>query len=1021
MQAFSILTVTAGNQFSWLYVCFRSKMDHTKQPLPDTPEDVQDDVPLRILSVKGRGAGPVKEDIKEEEEHESDLTDDITVQHLAEDVQVCYENKTPLYDTYFYKVVLGGNVDVVKKTVQYLEANCDVRVVSWLFDIGCSQHRKMYVPIQKDVKLKVVRWVVFIISAIISILFSPVFYCLHGLGYSLLEHRKRYLSNRIALPLAFAAFSHSVEMVQYFFQKNIRAVFTDNRHNNVFHYIADLAAESSSNALMAFDIVMEALEGEPDEYIKELLFENQNSQGFSALEYTARYGSPALLTKMMNFKSLMRHTQFRVQPKSVNFKPDPARTKDTKQEGENKLEVKVDATQNIHTSLLQDDKPNAVEKPSNQSVHSSSLSLSCWGEAKTRVDFIDVTKYESDHLTKRSLLLRLIGSRSISEITLKDLQLFQKCPVVGKWIRFKIREAKKYIYIFHTLDVIVTFALFVLLAFLKGSLPYQIQESQNFFQSHLGEVVARQENISNIITPDAMLFTLNRAIQNKQLDWSINILDDDVIDDIISKIPVQVPYGPPNMTEKNRGQWGHGIRKNKTLGYDLPSDTKEIIIDKAFSDMNHTEGQAVFQNLFELTIIFSKGVLVKYPDLPLMQITEKNAEWLEQQVSDFFQDFETEIQSLVVKPSKYFTDSEWRSLFCPSNENLTLSDFKREIVITPPPSEATDICRWQSLVTMAEINCKPDTPLAVYGMLEYLLELHIKNEKVAKVLVYVMIVFAVGYIIVDIFEHLRFFYICIQTNHSTKGMIRAVLTWRIPGSYYRKQLNIITYYVLILHVAVQADAVAMFFTNAYVAKLTYQMLLIGLCLRFIMHIHSLRLFPWIGHFVITTFRMATNLIHFSTVLGLVIFIFGVIFHILIVDEKCPIRKEKGFEGVGVAMFSVFKLTFGHGEFEPYYSSTPVMFTYALFTIIVGLLLLNLIIAIMSTTAMDLMTPDGREALGKLEWLNESLAAEYTVAAIAGSCYKALLYKDHSKAGYVVTRDTKEPKVYIRVFYCPKLD
>ena len=181
--------------------------------------------------------------------------------------------------------------------------------------------------------------------------------------------------------------------------------------------------------------------------------------------------------------------------------------------------------------------------------------------------------------------------------------------------------------------------------------------------------------------------------------------------------------------------------------------------------------------------------------------------------------------------------------------------------------------------------------------------------------------------------------------------------------------------------------------------------IIAIVIRFVMHIHSLRLVPGIGNFVITTFMMGTNLIHFSTVFGCVLFIFSILFYIVIDNPDCPVENQTGFTTITASMLSTFALAFGHGEFDPYFVDMTTQLTYVLYVIIVGLLLLNLIIAIMSTTAMEIMAEPWKSALWKMEWLDEATSVEYAFAVISLPLkrFSRLAFYSHKRAGYVVKK------------------
>ena len=158
--------------------------------------------------------------------------------------------------------------------------------------------------------------------------------------------------------------------------------------------------------------------------------------------------------------------------------------------------------------------------------------------------------------------------------------------------------------------------------------------------------------------------------------------------------------------------------------------------------------------------------------------------------------------------------------------------------------------------------------------------------------------------------------------------------------------------------------------------------------------------------------------------GIVLLIFFALFHILIDDPECPLEKMREFVTLQESMFATFKLTFAHGEMEPFFSSAPAQLTYGLYVVIVLLLLLNLIIAIMTTTATHIMAEPWREVLWKVEWLDEATSVEYTFSIITLPFRKflGLKYYSHKKAGFIVkTAANNQCDIYIKCFHCPALE
>ena len=248
---------------------------------------------------------------------------------------------------------------------------------------------------------------------------------------------------------------------------------------------------------------------------------------------------------------------------------------------------------------------------------------------------------------------------------------------------------------------------------------------------------------------------------------------------------------------------------------------------------------------------------------------------------------------------------------------------------------------------------------------------------------------------------------------------------KVPGSYVRKQLNILSYFEALLMLYFRHYHEPMeFMFDAYIIRAGAMVFITIIVIRFLMHIHSLRLLPGIGHFVITTFMMGTNLLHFSAVFGIVLFIFSVLFHNLLDYPKCPLEKMAEFATLHDSIFATFRFTFAHGDLDTFFSSAPVKLTYILYVIIVGLLLLNLIIAVMSDTATHIMAHPWKEVLWNVEWLDEATSVEYAFSMITLPFRRlhGFEYYFHKRAGFIVKKTTNNKyKIFIEHFLCPALE
>ena len=60
--------------------------------------------------------------------------------------------------------------------------------------------------------------------------------------------------------------------------------------------------------------------------------------------------------------------------------------------------------------------------------------------ADTKLELVDVTKYEAGSLADQSTLLNLLSDTDIVNMTTHDLQLFSKASFVADWMRLKVKQ-----------------------------------------------------------------------------------------------------------------------------------------------------------------------------------------------------------------------------------------------------------------------------------------------------------------------------------------------------------------------------------------------------------------------------------------------------------------------------------------------------------------------------------------------------------------------------------------------------
>ena len=134
---------------------------------------------------------------------------------IAQQAEETYRNKGCHWDTYFYKVVLAGNVKVVSEVVAHMDRNGSSPTLDWLFQRGEFEVKSQKDRLSNEIakKILIIRILMFIGFLLVNILMTPVFYFIHLLSVSYLNYKQTRISANIQLPMAYAAFSQSEEMV----------------------------------------------------------------------------------------------------------------------------------------------------------------------------------------------------------------------------------------------------------------------------------------------------------------------------------------------------------------------------------------------------------------------------------------------------------------------------------------------------------------------------------------------------------------------------------------------------------------------------------------------------------------------------------------------------------------------------------------------------------------------------------------------------------------------------------------
>ena len=317
--------------------------------------------------------------------------------------------------------------------------------------------------------------------------------------------------------------------------------------------------------------------------------------------------------------------------------------------------------------------------------------------------------------------------------------------------------------------------------------------------------------------------------------------------------------------------------------------------------------------------------------------------------------------------------------------------------------------------------------------------------------------FAVMHLMIDFAQRTLFLGRKVFNSTSSKAAVINTLTTRLCGSYTDKVLKIFMCCMLVFYnrwasaiIIAYADTkrsamneAVMHLTNGditpqdlhaivrqyavdFTQLLEWDSILLCTCLLICIFlvIHSLRLVPKIGFFILTSRKMGGHLLEFGVVYGVITVIFAAIFNFIMTDDICPAKKIDGFESFTYSLFTVYTLSLGGEAANAFLNThgTNARIAFAVYTLISVILLLNLIIAVMTTTADQLSRSPWREALCKMEVWDEILGIEATFLTLVTpilwliSCIKR---KSSRRQGHQQQTRSSEGKVLIPVTYYVK--
>ncbi len=347
-------------------------------------------------------------------------------------------------------------------------------------------------------------------------------------------------------------------------------------------------------------------------------------------------------------------------------------------------------------------------------------------------------------------------------------------------------------------------------------------------------------------------------------------------------------------------------------------------------------------------------------------------------------------------------------------------------------------CAYSAMVKLNE-SCKlRDKLLLYYSMPSYSTIITDRDSK--RLLNTIMWCFIL-YVVVDFVQRSLFLGRNLFGKQSVRAGVTVVFSRLLPGSYVDAVLNLAMFSLFLFFYFVHTGYVKMFFEHfygmsghweEYEARIKYftalkdmgesyiqvegNVFVACLILRFILAIHAVRLIPKIGFFIFTSKKMAIHLIEFGIVYGIITVIFALVFHFVMRDEECPAKKREEFETIASSIFVVYTISIGGDDNNVFVETSNVnaKIAYTAYTVISVVLLLNLIIAIMTTTAEAVNQQPWKQALVSMEIWDEILGVEALFLSLYSPivCVKNCIHKRRKVKG----KQLKPDRITIPVVY-----
>ena len=196
----------------------------------------------------------------------------------------------------FYQLIEDGETNNVDNVMQRLESNAR----KWILGLQ-NPENKHATSLTNARCCGYFRVISLIITTIIFVILTPVFYVIHGLIASFCRHwQLRGSSRQYPVPLFSAVLRGRLDVVTVLITHGAEYSQTDADLNNVLHHLSLISAEDPTTALHGYRSLRDALkEGEGKTVMKNLL-QAKNKQGLCPAEQCALYGALRLCTELIN-------------------------------------------------------------------------------------------------------------------------------------------------------------------------------------------------------------------------------------------------------------------------------------------------------------------------------------------------------------------------------------------------------------------------------------------------------------------------------------------------------------------------------------------------------------------------------------------------------------------------------------------------------------------------------------------------------------------------------------------------